>query len=82
MSKAQFEIIKKQSPQGMEEKPHIISQGMVHTESDQLTDISDQVVGNIYYSMYNLECRYIPLKCTLYCLKLWTVSYTYILDLV
>ena len=48
MSKAQFEIIKKQSPQEMGEKPTIISQGMVHTESDQLTDISDQVVGYIY----------------------------------
>ena len=47
MSKLQLEIIQKESPQGMGEKPHIISQGMVHTESDQLTDISDQVVGYI-----------------------------------
>ena len=76
MSKLQLEIIQKESPQGMREKPHIISQGMVHTESDQLTDISDQVVGYIYYSIYNLECSYIPLECILYCLKLWPVSYT------
>ena len=48
MSKLQLEIIQKESPQGMREKPHIISQGMVHTESDQLTDILDQVVGYIY----------------------------------
>ena len=45
MSKLQLEIIQKESPEGMGDKPTIISQGMVHTESDPLTDISDQVVG-------------------------------------
>ena len=47
MSKLQLEIIQKESPQGMGEKLHIISQGMAQAESDQLTDISDQVVGYI-----------------------------------
>ena len=45
MSKLQLKVIQKESPQGKREKPHIISQGIIHTESDQLIDISDQVVG-------------------------------------
>ena len=45
MSKLQLEIIQKDSLQGMREKPYIISHGIVHSESDQLTDILDQVVG-------------------------------------
>ena len=44
MSKLQLEIIQKESPQGIEEKPYIISQGMAPTESDQLTDKLDQVI--------------------------------------
>ena len=45
MSKLQLEIIQKESPQGIGEKPTIINQGMVQAESDQLTDILDQVAG-------------------------------------
>ena len=45
MSKLQLEITQKESPQGMGEKPYIISQGIVHTESDHLTDKFDQVDG-------------------------------------
>ena len=47
MNKLQLEIIQKESPQEIEEKPHIISQGIVHTdsESDHLTDKFDQVDG-------------------------------------
>ena len=45
MSKLQLRVIQKESPQEMGEKPTIISQGMVQAESDQLTDILDQVVG-------------------------------------
>ena len=37
MSKLQLKVIQKELPQGIEEKTHIISQGMAHTESDQLT---------------------------------------------
>ena len=43
MRKLQSEIIQKESPEGVGEKPHIISPGIL-TESDQLTDNkSDQV---------------------------------------
>ena len=39
------EIIQKESLQEMEKKPNNITQGIVQTESDQLTDKSDQVVS-------------------------------------
>ena len=46
MRKLQLEIIQKESPEGVGEKPHIISPGILQTESNQLTDNKlDQVAS-------------------------------------
>ena len=43
MSKAQLDITQMKSTKGMEEKPHIISQPVIQTKSNQITDKFDQV---------------------------------------
>ena len=45
MSKLQLGITQKEPAQGMGEKPHIIIQGIVHNENDNVTDKLDQVDG-------------------------------------
>ena len=45
MSKLQLEIVQKQSTKGMGEKPHIISQPVIQTERNQITDKLDQVAS-------------------------------------
>ena len=45
MSKLQLEIIQKESSQRVGEKPHIISQAVIQTESNQITDKADQVAS-------------------------------------
>ena len=42
---AQNEELKKESPQGLREKPHIMSQAMAQNKSDQIAAKSDQVTS-------------------------------------